>query len=107
MRLKQKADIIIYMKHSASDIQHLAGLSGLTLSDDEAKALDADIETIINYIDVLDELDVSGVEPTYQVIDLVNVSREDEVNQGGVSKDQLLALSKDVKENQVKVPRVL
>ena len=95
------------MKQSASDSQYLAGLSGLALSDAETQALGTDIDTIITYITMLDELDVAGVEPTYQVTDLENVWRKDEVIDGGVMREQLLSLAPETLENQVKVPQVL
>ena len=95
------------MKQSASDSQYLAGLSGLALSDAETQALGTDIDNIITYITMLDELDVAGVEPTYQVTDLENVWRKDEVIDGGVTREQLLSLASETLENQVKVPQVL
>jgi aspartyl-tRNA(Asn)/glutamyl-tRNA(Gln) amidotransferase subunit C len=85
----------------------LAGLSGLALSDAETQALGTDIDNIITYITMLDELDVAGVEPTYQVTDLENVWRKDEVIDGGVTREQLLSLAPETLENQVKVPQVL
>lgn len=95
------------MKQSASDSQYLAGLSGLALSDAETQALGTDIDNIITYITMLDELDVAGVEPTYQVTDLENLWRKDEVIDGGVTREQLLSLAPETLENQVKVPQVL
>ena len=47
---------------STSDIQHLASLSSLALTDDETDGLRQDLENIIGYIEQLGELDVSGVE---------------------------------------------
>ena len=95
------------MKQSASDSQYLAGLSGLALSDAETQALGTDIDNIITYITMLAELDVADVEPTYQVTDLENVWRKDEVIDGGVTREQLLSLAPETLENQVKVPQVL
>ncbi len=92
---------------SASDIRHLAVLSGLALSQEEERSLGGDLEKIINYINQLSELDVSGVEPTYQVTDLSNVFRNDEIEVGCVNRDQLLELSKEVEDSQIKVPKVL
>lgn len=91
---------------STSDIQHLASLSSLALADDEVDGLRQDLENIIGYIKQLGELDTSGVEPTYQVTGLENVWREDEV-QPGISRDELLELTPEKQNNQVKVPQVL
>lgn len=92
---------------STSDIHHLATLSGLTLSGDETESLRKDVEKIIEYINLLDSLDVSGAEPTYQVTDLVNVGRSDDVVAGEVSREQLLALAEESLESQIRVPKVL
>ena len=91
---------------SNDDVQRLATLSGLQLSDDEASGLRDDLERIIKYIEQLGELDTSGVEPTYQVTGLENVWREDEV-QSGIPAEKLLDLAAEKQNNQVKVPQVL
>lgn len=89
------------------DVRHLAQLSSLQMSDAEVESLRADIEKIINYINQLDELDTDGVEPTYQVTGLQNVWRDDEIIDGSVSRQQLLALAAEQSDNCVKVPKVL
>ena len=91
---------------STSDIQHLASLSSLALTDDEVDGLRQDLENIIGYIEQLGELDTAGVESTYQVTGLENVWREDEVKPG-ISRDELLELAPEKQNNQVKVPQVL
>jgi len=92
---------------SRDDVHHLAQLSSLQLDDDEADELRTDISNILNYIQQLGELDTAGIEPTYQVTELENVWREDIVMDSGVSREQLLALTAEVTDNQVKVPKVL
>lgn len=94
-------------KISTSDIRHLAVLSGIELEDSEVQSLQLDMKNIIEYIDKLDKLDVSGVEPTYQVTGLENIMREDEIDQSEVSREQLLGLASESLDNQVKVPKVL
>lgn len=89
------------------DVLHLAQLSSLQLSDDEVDALQADLGNILGYIAQLDELDTSGVEPTYQVTDLENVWRDDVVQQHAADREKLLALAPDTADNQIKVPKVL
>ena len=89
------------------DVQHLAQLSNLQLSDDDVASLQKDLTAIIGYIDELSELDTSGVEPTYQVTDLQNVWREDEVNTYGLEGEELLSLAPDMANHHIKVPKVL
>ncbi|HEU5122413.1 MAG TPA: Asp-tRNA(Asn)/Glu-tRNA(Gln) amidotransferase subunit GatC [Candidatus Saccharimonadales bacterium] len=90
-----------------ADVQHLAQLSSLQLSDDEAAALQTDISNILGYVEQLGELDTNGVEPTYQVTDLENVWRDDVVDEDGTSREELLSLSTESYDNQIKVPKVL
>lgn len=92
---------------SDDDVQHLAQLSSLKLSEDEASALRIDLENIVGYIKQLDELDTTGVEPTYQVTDLENVWRDDVIDNYGIDKTALLALAPATDADQIKVPKVL
>lgn len=92
---------------SHDDVQHLAQLSNLQLTDDEVSDLQVDLENIVGYIRQLDELDTTGVEPTYQVTDLENVWREDTVDNYGIDKTALLSLAPETEAEQIKVPKVL
>ena len=98
----------IYMTQiSRDDVQHLAQLSNLQLTDPELDSLQVDIANILKYVEQLGELDTSGVEPTYQVTDLENVWRDDTVIEEKTTRKQLLALAPESTEDQVKVPKVL
>ena len=92
---------------SFDDVQHLAQLSSLQLDDAETSDLQADISTILTYIQQLAELDTTGVDPTYQVTDLQNVWRDDGIIEDSVHREQLLALAPASSNHQVKVPKVL
>lgn len=95
------------MEVNCETIKHLAKLSDFTLSEKEIESLTGDLQNIIKYISQLDELDTEGVEPTYQVFEMENVWRDDEILEQDASREELLALTKEEKENQIKVPRVL
>ena len=95
------------MEITREDILHLAQLSNLSLSEEEITSLKPDLQGIIGYISQLDELDTDNIEPTYQVFEMENVWREDEILEQDASREQLLALTKEEKDNQIKVPRVL
>ena len=86
---------------------HLADLSDFSLSDSEVKSLGEDLQNIIKYISQLDKLNTNDIEPTYQVFEMENVWREDEILAQDAERDMLLALSKEEIDHQVKVPRVL
>ena len=95
------------MEIKREDILHLADLSKLSLSEEEIVSLEKDLQGIINYISQISELDTSNVEPTYQVFEMVNVWREDAIIEQDATREELLALTKEEKDNQVKVPKVL
>lgn len=92
---------------SRDDVLHLAQLSSLQLSDTEIDDLQKDIGNILGYVQQLSELDTSGIEPTYQVTDLENVWRDDVVIDDQITREQLLDLSTESLNHQVKVPKVL
>lgn len=92
---------------STDDVRRLANLSSLQLGDDEITSLQTDLSNILNYIEQLSELDTNGVEPTYQVTDLENIGRDDEVQLHAASREMLLQLAPETEDNSVKVPKVL
>lgn len=92
---------------SRDEVTHLATLSQLQLSEDEITALQDDLSRILEYVTQLSKLDTSGIEPTYQVTDLENVGRHDEVVEPRITRDELLSLSPEEKDNQIQVPKVL
>lgn len=95
------------MEVDGETIKRLADLSELTLSEAEAKTLEKDLQGIIKYISQINELDTENIEPTYQVFEMKNVWREDEILPQDATREQLLALTKEEKDNQIKVPKVL
>ncbi len=88
-------------------ITHLAKLSDFALTEEENARLVSDIKGILAYISQLDALDTEGVEPTYQVFEMENVWRPDEILEQEASPDQLLALAPATENHQIKVPKVL
>ncbi|MBR3324111.1 Asp-tRNA(Asn)/Glu-tRNA(Gln) amidotransferase subunit GatC [Candidatus Saccharibacteria bacterium] len=95
------------MEVERETIMHLADLSNFSVSNTECESLKQDLGEILNYISQLDEIDVSDVEPTYQVFEMENVWRDDEILPQEATREELLALTKEQKDNQIKVPKVL
>ena len=92
---------------SVNDVQKLAQLSALSLTEDEVVSLANELTNILGYVEQLSEIDTEGVEPTYQVTGLHTVTRKDEIIDYGVSQEELLKNAPDVQDAQMKVPRVL
>lgn len=92
---------------SLTDVQKLAALSSLQISDDEAVALQKDLGQILGYIDQLSEVNVDDVEPTYQVHSLETVVRADEIKDYGVSHEELLKNAPQKVNDLIVVPKVI
>ena len=95
------------MKITREEIKHLAALSNFSISEEEIDSLGGDLENIIKYISQLEELDTEGIEPTFQCFEMENVWREDEILPQDADREALLNLTKEEKDNQIKVPKVL
>ena len=95
------------MEITREDILHLSDLSDFSLSEEEINKLGGDLKGIIKYISQLDELNTENVEPTYQVFEMENVWRADEILSQDATREELLNLTKEEKDNQIKVPKVL
>lgn len=95
------------MEVNQETIAHLAELSNFALTTAESTRLKSDIGEIVNYISQLDQLDTAGIEPTYQVFEMENVWREDEILPQDANPEQLLSLTKQTKDQQIVVPKVL
>ena len=95
------------MEIKREDILHLADLSDFSLDESEITSLRQDLQEIIGYISQLEELDTDNIEPTYQVFEMENVWRADEILPQDATREELLALTKEEKDNQIKVPKVL
>ena len=94
-------------KLTREDVLKLAGLSKLRLSDEEVESLRGELSEILNYVEQLDSVDTTGLEPTYQVTGLMNVTRTDEIKHYGYKTEELLKNAPAVQDNQFKVKRVL
>ena len=95
------------MEINCETIKHLAELSNFSLSEAKTERLGGDLENIIKYISQLDELNTDNVEPTYQVFEMENVWREDEILEQDATREELLALTRETEDRQIKVPKVL
>jgi aspartyl-tRNA(Asn)/glutamyl-tRNA(Gln) amidotransferase subunit C len=89
------------------DVLQLARLARLDLTDEEVEAFKKELSAILEYVAQLDKADVAGLEPTTQVTGLKNVMRKDEVQDYGISRDDLLRLAPKTQDGQIKVNRMI
>lgn len=61
------------------DVEHVAKLSRLEFSDDQKEDFTQKLNSIVEYVEQLEAVDVEDVKPTYHVLDIKNVFRKDEV----------------------------
>jgi aspartyl-tRNA(Asn)/glutamyl-tRNA(Gln) amidotransferase subunit C len=93
------------MALTIEEVQHVAHLARLRLSDDELSKLQGELSHILGYIDMLSEVDVSDVAPTAQVTDLANVMREDEVRPS-LPREGVLANAPDQRDGTFRVKEI-
>ena len=74
---------------SDETMEYVGILAKLELSDAEKEAAKKDMESMLDYIDKLGELDTTGVEPMSHVFPVQNVFREDVVTNGDMREDIL------------------
>ena len=95
------------MAITREDVLQLAVLSNITLDEKQIEPLMKDLDNIVNYISQLDELDTEGIEPTYQCFNMQNVWREDIIEEFEANREDLLSLTVEHEDHQIKVPKVL
>jgi len=110
------------MKVTDKDVSYVAELANLELTEDERKGMLRDLNSILEYIDRLNELDTSNVPPMAQVSDRYGVdqskqgsdrfayaSREDVLEElrKSLPHDEALANAPDADENFFRVPKVI
>lgn len=88
------------------DIDYVARLARLALTDEEKKAYGAQLGDILAYFEKLAAVDVEGVEPTAHAFPLHNVWEEDEPRAGFTPEEALLN-APAARDNQVVVPKVV
>jgi len=85
----------------------LAQLARLALSDEEVEEFQSELSEILQYVEQLQAVDISGLKPTNQVTGLINVMRDDTVRDYGYKpKDQLKNVP-EVQDDQIKVNRMV
>jgi aspartyl-tRNA(Asn)/glutamyl-tRNA(Gln) amidotransferase subunit C len=77
------------MSISREDVEHVAYLARLGLTEEEKSRLAEQLSNILDHMQMIDRLDTSAIPPTAQVIPLRNVMREDEVRPSSAREDVL------------------
>jgi aspartyl-tRNA(Asn)/glutamyl-tRNA(Gln) amidotransferase subunit C len=91
---------------SRVDVAYVAHLARLHLTDEEIRTFQGQIGQVVEYVHKLNQLDLSGIEPTSHAAPVHNVFRRDEV-QPGLSRDVALANAPEKSEDQFIVPKIV
>ena len=94
------------MKLNRKDVEHVALLSRLELSENELDKFTGQLDAILEYIDVLNQVDTSAVEPMAHVLEIRNVMRADEV-QPSLPREAALQNAPDAEDGFFKVPKIV
>lgn len=89
-----------------ADVEHVAALARLALSDDELVRFTDELGGILEHAEDLTALDLDGVEPTAHPLPLTNVVRPDQVRPS-LPRDEVLAQAPAVEDGRFRVPRIL
>jgi len=91
------------MKISA---EYIAKLARLSLSEEEKVLFGSQLDSILSYMEKLNELDTKDIEPTSHVVSLSNVMRGD-VQRASIAREDALANAPDRTDKFYRVPRII
>ena len=91
---------------SEEEVEHIAWLARIALTDEEKKLFTHQFNTIIEYFRVIDEVDTKDVTPTLHVLNLTEVLREDVVTES-MSTDAALANASKREKGYFKAPKII
>lgn len=94
------------MKISEEEVKHIANLAKLNLSDEEVQKYSKDLGDIASFVEKLNEVDVTGVEPTAHILNIKNVFRKDEVC-STFEREEILKNAPSKEAGCISVPRVV
>ncbi|MCX8056773.1 MAG: Asp-tRNA(Asn)/Glu-tRNA(Gln) amidotransferase subunit GatC [Ignavibacteria bacterium] len=94
------------MKVTKELVLHIAELAHLKLREDEIKKFQNELNQILEYVDKLNEIDTSNVEPLSHPLPTINVFREDKV-EVSIDREEALRNAPERTEEFFKVPKVI
>jgi aspartyl-tRNA(Asn)/glutamyl-tRNA(Gln) amidotransferase subunit C len=94
------------MAVTMKDVEHIAELARLEFTEGEKQKLTHELNEILKYVEKLDELDTSKVEPLSHVIELNNVFRDDVVHPS-IPPEEAVKNAPAKKDTFFKVPKVI
>ncbi len=87
------------------DVEHVAKLARLDITEEEKVKFSKQLGDVLKYVEQMNEVDTSNVEPLSHVVDFNNVMREDEIHYD-CTKEQLMMNAPDEENGFFKVPKI-
>jgi len=94
------------MKISKEEIEHIASLARLYLSEEEKELFGSQLSSILDYMEKLNELDTKDIEPTSHVLPLSNVMRDD-IPSPSIPREDALLNAPDRTNKFYRVPKII
>jgi len=94
------------MKLTVQEIEHVANLARLELTQEEKEKMTKELAAIIDFADKLSEVNTDGIQPTAHILDIKNVFRKDEVKPSYDVED-IIRNAPESADNCIKVPKVV
>lgn len=94
------------MSVDLATVKRVARLARIAVSEDDANRMTGELNAILGFVEQLDEVDVSGVEPLTSIIPMALRRRDDVVNDGDKAND-IVANAPATEENFFMVPKVV
>lgn len=88
------------------DVEHISWLASIKITDEEKDEFVGQFNSILEYFHQLDEVETEGIEPTYRVVDLANIFREDKTSRS-LSQDEALKNAPRRENGYFKSPRIV
>ncbi len=94
------------MSITHTQVAHIAALSRLSLTREESDMFLVQLSSIIEYVEQLGVLDTTGVEPTWHVLPLHNVSWDDEARES-LLREEAMRNAPDGTDEFYRVPKII
>jgi aspartyl-tRNA(Asn)/glutamyl-tRNA(Gln) amidotransferase subunit C len=94
------------MRVDETTVRRIARLARIKISGEEAKGLEKELSGILNWVEQLDEVDTSAVEPMTRVVPIELKKRTDEVSDGGIA-DDIVKNAPNVEDHFFVVPKIV
>jgi aspartyl-tRNA(Asn)/glutamyl-tRNA(Gln) amidotransferase subunit C len=94
------------LKIERKEVEHVARLARLDLSEEEIEKFTSQLSAILEYMDKLNELDTTGIEPTSHILEFTNIFKEDAVKIGAWGR-VTLSNAPAQEHSHYKVPKII